>query len=91
MLSDVQFANIFSHSLHFYFPFYGIFYSTKVYLDEVQLIYSFFFGNAFGSIVKLLPNPTSQRFIYVFSKNFIVLVHIWVFICFWLIFVYDMS
>lgn len=66
MLSDVQFANIFSHSLHLFSFLYGIFYSTKVYLDEVQLIYSFFFGNAFGSIVKLLPNPTSQRFTFMF-------------------------
>ena len=70
MLSDVQFANIFSHSLHLFSFLYGVFYSTKVYLDEVQLIYSFFFSNAFGSIVKkLLPNPRSQKFTFFFLRT----------------------
>lgn len=60
MLSDVFWYKYFLPFFALFSFLYVLSLAQRVYLDEVQLIYSFFFGNAFGSIVKLLPNPTSQ-------------------------------
>ena len=67
-LSDIRFANIFSHSIDSVFPFWILSSNTKSYkFDEVQCSFSFAVC-AFGVVTKnSLPNPRSWRFTPLFS------------------------